>query len=128
MQRYAVGIEFCGIRYRGWQTQQAGVPSVQETLERVLSKIADEKIILHGAGRTDAGVHATNMVAHFDTHAIRTERGWMMGSNSQLPKILHYSGYNPWVKIFMPDSRPVPAAIVMSFTMPHIGLPYCINR
>ena len=86
MQRYAVGIEFCGIRYRGWQTQQAGVPSVQETLERVLSKIADEKIILHGAGRTDAGVHATNMVAHFDTHAIRTERGWMMGSNSQLPK------------------------------------------
>ena len=86
MQRYAVGIEFCGIRYRGWQTQQAGVPSVQETLERVLSKIADDKIILHGAGRTDAGVHATNMVAHFDTHAIRTERGWMMGSNSQLPK------------------------------------------
>lgn len=44
MQRYAVGIEFCGIRYRGWQTQQAGVPSVQETLERVLSKIADEKL------------------------------------------------------------------------------------
>ncbi len=37
MQRFAVGIEFCGIRYRGWQTQQPGVPSVQETIEKVLS-------------------------------------------------------------------------------------------
>ncbi len=86
MQRYAIGIEFCGTQYRGWQTQQAGVVSVQETLEQVLSKIANESIIVHGAGRTDAGVHATNMVAHFDTNAIRPEYGWMMGANSQLPK------------------------------------------
>ena len=54
MQRFAVGIEFCGTNYRGWQTQQPGVISVQETIEKVLSKIADEPIILHGAGRTDA--------------------------------------------------------------------------
>lgn len=94
MQRYAIGIEFCGIRYRGWQTQQAGVPSVQETLERILSTIADETIILHGAGRTDAGVHATNMVAHFDTHAVRPERGWIMGANSQLPKDISIQ----WIK------------------------------
>lgn len=86
MQRFAIGIEFSGIRYRGWQTQQAGVRSVQETLEKILSKIADETITLHGAGRTDAGVHATNMVAHFDTTAIRPIRGWLMGANSQLPK------------------------------------------
>ena len=86
MQRYAIGIEFCGTQYRGWQTQQAGVVSVQETLEQVLSKIANEPIIVHGAGRTDTGVHATNMVAHFDTNAIRPEYGWMMGANSQLPK------------------------------------------
>ena len=86
MQRYAIGIEFCGTQYRGWQTQQAGVVSVQETLEQVLSNIANEPIIVHGAGRTDAGVHATNMVAHFDTNAIRPEYGWMMGANSQLPK------------------------------------------
>lgn len=86
MQRFAIGIEFSGIRYRGWQTQQAGVRSVQETLEKILSKIADEPITLHGAGRTDAGVHATNMVAHFDTTAIRPIRGWLMGANSQLPK------------------------------------------
>lgn len=94
MQRYAVGIEFCGIRYRGWQTQQAGVPSIQETIEKVLSKIADEPIILHGAGRTDAGVHATNMVAHFDTNAIRPQRGWLMGANSQLPKDISIQ----WIK------------------------------
>lgn len=86
IRRYAVGIEFCGTRFKGWQTQQAGVRSIQETIEQVLSKIADEPIILHGAGRTDAGVHATNMVAHFDTTAIRPERGWLMGANTQLPK------------------------------------------
>lgn len=85
-QRFALGIEFCGTRFKGWQTQQAGVRSIQETLEQVLSKIADEPIVLHGAGRTDAGVHATNMIAHFDTNAIRPERGWLMGANSQLPK------------------------------------------
>ena len=94
MQRYAIGIEFCGTQYRGWQTQQAGVVSVQETLEQVLSNIANEPIIVHGAGRTDAGVHATNMVAHFDTNAIRPEYGWMMGANSLLPKDLALQ----WIK------------------------------
>ncbi len=86
MRRYAIGIEYCGTRFKGWQTQQAGVRSIQETTEQILSKIADEPIIVHGAGRTDAGVHATNMIAHFDTHAIRPERGWIMGANTQLPK------------------------------------------
>lgn len=50
MQRFALGIEFCGTRFKGWQTQQAGVRSIQETIETVLSKIADEPIIVHGAG------------------------------------------------------------------------------
>lgn len=86
MQRYAIGIEYCGTRFKGWQTQQAGVRSIQETLETVLSRIADHPVQLHGAGRTDAGVHATNMVAHFDTAAIRPEHGWLLGANSQLPR------------------------------------------
>lgn len=86
MQRYAIGVEFCGTHFRGWQTQQAGVISVQETLETALSKIADHRVIVHAAGRTDAGVHASNMVAHFDTPAIRPERGWLMGTNTILPK------------------------------------------
>ncbi len=94
MQRFAVGIEFCGMHYRGWQTQQAGVISLQETIERVLSKVANEPIVLHGAGRTDAGVHATNMVAHFDTTAERTLHGWLRGANSQLPKDISIQ----WIK------------------------------
>ena len=94
MQRYAIGIEFCGTQYRGWQTQQAGVITVQETVEKVLSTIANEPIVLHGAGRTDAGVHATNMVAHFDTEAIRPELGWIRGANSQLPKDISIQ----WIK------------------------------
>lgn len=100
MQRFAIGIEFNGMRYRGWQTQQAGVRSIQETLESVLSKIADHSVILHGAGRTDAGVHATNMVAHFDTTAIRPERGWLMGANSQLPKDIALQWIRPMDESF----------------------------
>ena len=99
MQRFAIGIEFCGTHYRGWQTQQTGVISVQETIEKVLSKIANEPISLHGAGRTDAGVHATNMVAHFDSSALRSERGWLMGSNSQLPKDISIQ----WIKAMDQD-------------------------
>ena len=99
MQRFAIGIEFCGTHYRGWQTQQTGVISIQETIEQVLSKIANEPISLHGAGRTDAGVHATNMVAHFDSSALRSERGWLMGSNSQLPKDISIQ----WIKAMDQD-------------------------
>lgn len=86
MQRYAIGIEFNGKNYRGWQTQHAGVASVQQTIEQALSKIANHTVIVHAAGRTDAGVHASNMVAHFDTTANRSEHGWIMGTNTLLPK------------------------------------------
>lgn len=99
MQRFAIGIEFNGAHYRGWQTQQAGVITVQETIEKVLSKVANEPIMLHGAGRTDAGVHATNMVAHFDSEAIRSVDGWLMGSNSQLPKDISIQ----WIKQIDPE-------------------------
>lgn len=85
MQRWALGIEFNGLAYRGWQTQQAGVRSVQATLEAALSQVANHPVIVHAAGRTDAGVHACNMVVHFDSTAQRPERGWIMGANSQLP-------------------------------------------
>ncbi len=85
MPRLALGLEFCGSRYRGWQTQQDGVISVQETVEKALSKIANHPVTLHAAGRTDAGVHACNMIAHFDTDAVRPIRGWIRGANSELP-------------------------------------------
>ena len=128
MQRFAVGIEFCGTNYRGWQTQQPGVISVQETIEKVLSKIADEPIIQHGAGRTDAGVHATNMVAHFDTHALRSERGWLMGSNSQLPKDISIQWIKEMDNGFHARFKHRHAVIaILSITIRY-ALPCCINR
>lgn len=83
MQRYAIGIEFPGTQYRGWQTQQAGV--FRKPLRKFSAKIANAPVLLHGAGRTDAGVHATNMVAHFDTEAVRPERGcrWVRTASFQ---------------------------------------------
>lgn len=84
LQTYAIGIEFIGTHYRGWQRQQE-VDSIQQRLETVLSKIANEPIEVIAAGRTDAGVHASNMIAHFTTHARRDPYNWLRASNSLLP-------------------------------------------
>lgn len=83
-QTYAIGIEFIGSNYRGWQRQEE-VLGVQAVLESALSKIANEPIELIAAGRTDAGVHASNMIAHFVTQAHRSEYNWLRGMNSLLP-------------------------------------------
>lgn len=83
-QTYAIGIEFIGTNYRGWQRQQE-VISIQEKLETAFSKIANEPIEIIAAGRTDAGVHASNMVAHFTTTAQRAPYNWLRASNSLLP-------------------------------------------
>lgn len=82
--RIALGIEYDGTAYLGWQRQTNG-PSVQAVFERALSRVADEAIELVCAGRTDTGVHARCQVAHFDTSAQRTSRGWVLGCNSLLP-------------------------------------------
>jgi tRNA pseudouridine(38-40) synthase len=76
--RFALGIDYDGSQYHGWQTQQEGVPSIQSAIEQALSKVANHPVILHGAGRTDAGVHASGMVAHFDTHAVRGHKSWLL--------------------------------------------------
>ncbi len=83
-QTLAMGIEFIGTNYRGWQRQQE-VLCIQEVIETVLSKIANEPIEVVAAGRTDAGVHAGNMIAHFVTHAHRPIYNWLRGANSLLP-------------------------------------------
>jgi tRNA pseudouridine38-40 synthase len=84
--RFAIGVDYNGRAYRGWQTQQPGVRSVQETLEKAIARVADEPVRVIAAGRTDAGVHASGMVAHFDTTAVRNERSWLLGVNTQLPE------------------------------------------
>ena len=65
MSRYFVTLSYDGTRYHGWQIQPNGV-SVQERLQEALSTLLREPIAVTGAGRTDAGVHARKMVAHFD--------------------------------------------------------------
>ena len=83
-QRIALGIEYDGQPYQGWQRQDNG-PSVQAAVEAALSKVADQAITVHCSGRTDTGVHALQQVVHFDTTAKRSERAWVLGSNSHLP-------------------------------------------
>ncbi|MEJ2176283.1 MAG: tRNA pseudouridine(38-40) synthase TruA [bacterium] len=82
--RIAIGIEYDGTAYNGWQRQRSGL-GVQEPLERALSEVANAPLEVTCAGRTDAGVHASGQVAHFDTLARRSERGWLLGVNTHLP-------------------------------------------
>ena len=80
----AIGIEFLGTHYHGWQRQR-GVLGVQEALETAISKVANEPVEVVAAGRTDSSVHAGNMIAHFVTRAYRPNHNWLRGVNSLLP-------------------------------------------
>jgi tRNA pseudouridine38-40 synthase len=82
--RIAIGVAYCGESYEGWQTQPSG-KTVQDHLQRALSGIADAKVSLAAAGRTDSGVHASGQVAHFDVAAERPESAWVRGANTLLP-------------------------------------------
>ncbi len=83
-QRIALKIEYCGQAFYGWQ-RQPGVPTVQGALEWSLTQIAGKPIEIHAAGRTDAGVHATGQVVHFDVDVQRPLTAWVRGVNSHLP-------------------------------------------
>lgn len=83
--RIALGIEYNGARYFGWQRQRE-VISVQQELEKVLSSIADHPVDIFCAGRTDAGVHATGQVIHFDSQNVRDMKAWTLGASARLPK------------------------------------------
>lgn len=82
--RIALGIEYDGSRFLGWQTQPGG-GSVQDALEPALGAIAGGAAALTAAGRTDRGVHACGQVAHFDTDSARPLTAWTRGVNALLP-------------------------------------------
>jgi tRNA pseudouridine38-40 synthase len=82
--RFALGLEYCGRDFTGWQSQPDG-RGVQDALERALAKIADAKVGTIAAGRTDAGVHASMQVVHFDAVADRPASAWVRGVNANLP-------------------------------------------
>jgi tRNA pseudouridine38-40 synthase len=85
--RIALGLEYDGAAFCGWQTQPGGC-AVQDHLQSALAQIAGHPIEVTAAGRTDAGVHATAQVAHFDTQADRDENAWVRGTNSTLTPAL----------------------------------------
>ncbi|HEX2565540.1 MAG TPA: tRNA pseudouridine(38-40) synthase TruA [Burkholderiales bacterium] len=82
--RIALGIEYDGSRFLGWQTQPGG-GAVQDALEQALAGIAGSAVATTCAGRTDRGVHARAQVVHFDTDADRPESAWVRGVNALLP-------------------------------------------
>ena len=91
--RVALGIEYDGTSYNGWQRQKNGI-GVQQRLEEALALVANETVEVVCAGRTDTGVHASGQVVHFDTTADRSERSWLLGANTNLPADISVS----WVR------------------------------
>lgn len=97
--KIALGVEYNGNRFHGWQLQQEGVRTVQLCLEQAVSRVAAHDIRLFCAGRTDTGVHAIGQVAHFESASVRTERQWLLGINVNLPKDVSVN----WVKFVADD-------------------------
>ncbi|MGP1928686.1 MAG: tRNA pseudouridine(38-40) synthase TruA [Arsenophonus sp. NC-WZS1-MAG3] len=98
MTKIALGIKYNGSHYYGWQ-RQPQVKSIQACLEFAISKVANEYVNIYCAGRTDAGVHATGQVIHFETSVLRKDSAWTMGVNSYLPSDIAVQ----WCKIVEPD-------------------------
>ncbi|MDO8315419.1 MAG: tRNA pseudouridine(38-40) synthase TruA [Rugosibacter sp.] len=96
--RIALGVEYEGSTFCGWQSQ-AGGGSVQDALESALSAIADTSLVrVICAGRTDAGVHAIEQVVHFDASVERPLTAWVRGVNAHLPPTIAVRWAQP-----MPD-------------------------
>lgn len=92
LRRYAMAIEYDGSEFSGWQRLSKpgepdlrGEPTVQGAVEAALSFVAGRQTEVVCAGRTDAGVHASAQVVHFDGPVDRDPRGWMLGTTSRLP-------------------------------------------
>jgi len=81
LKKYAACVEYDGAAFSGWQAQKHGVRTVQQDIEKALSKVADEPISIITAGRTDARVHATHQVIHFESSVERSEFAWCRGTN-----------------------------------------------
>ena len=98
MPRIVLGIEYDGSHFSGWQ-YQTNRRTVQNELEKALSKVANQKIVIYCAGRTDSGVHALEQVIHFNVDVERDLHSWMMGGNANLPMDVRII----WVKLGIND-------------------------
>lgn len=83
--RVALGVEYDGSHFHGWQRQKHTPQTVQACLEQALCFVADHDVSVVCAGRTDTGVHGVGQVVHFDTQAVRDAKAWVYGGNAKLP-------------------------------------------
>jgi tRNA pseudouridine38-40 synthase len=84
MRNIKLTISYDGAAFHGWQSQP-GLPTIQGALEESVRKITQERIMLHGASRTDTGVHALGQVAHFKTHSALSSTEFQRALNALLP-------------------------------------------
>lgn len=100
-QRYVAGVEYNGSVFRGWQKQKHHPgPSVQASLEAAIAKVANHPIDVVCAGRTDAGVHGSAQVIHFDSPSLRDNKAWKFGINTNLPDGLCVNWVQPIEQAF----------------------------
>ena len=92
--KIALGVEYLGTDFHGWQIQKSGLRTVQGVVEPALSKIANHPVRVFCSGRTDAGVHAQEQVIHFETETIRADGAWLFGGNANLPSDVNFK----WAK------------------------------
>ncbi len=97
--RFAIGIEYDGSAYQGWQRQASGT-GIQERLEAAIGMVSGHALIVHGAGRTDSGVHASGQIGHFDSDSRRSLRSWLLGANSNLPTDVNLTWVHPVTQDF----------------------------
>ena len=97
--KVALGVEYFGKNFHGWQIQKSGLRTVQSEVESALSEVANHPVRVFCSGRTDAGVHAVEQIIHFETDTIRTDRAWLFGGNVNLPSDVNFK----WVKIVSDD-------------------------
>ncbi len=131
---YALGVEYDGGAYSGWQRQRHA-PSVQQALEAALGQIADHPLKTVAAGRTDAGVHATKQVVSFATEAQRSPKAWCQGVNSLIGDSIkvrwaraveadfharHSAGGRRYLYLFRPDPVPAPLNDRLAWRVPHL--------
>ena len=125
--RYALGIEYDGAAFYGWQ-RQSHAASVQQSVEKALGIVANHPLTVICAGRTDSGVHARGQVVHFDSSSKRSERQWVLGINSNLPDAVRVL----WIRTvdesfharFGAHSRTYQYRILNRWVRPAIGVSY----
>ena len=108
--RIALGIEYAGTYFCGWQIQSHS-RTVQGELQKAVSVVANHPVEVYAAGRTDTGVHGLNQVVHFDSDSIREKRGWLLGINANLPKDVNVT----WVEFVDDDFHARFSAIKRSY-------------